>query len=57
MRFLATEVSVDTYVNVMDQYRPCYRALEVPALRRGITVTEHDEAMRLARKAGLHRFA
>ena len=28
--FLATEVSPDTYVNVMDQYRPCYRADEHP---------------------------
>jgi len=57
MRFLADEISADTYVNVMHQYRPCYRASEVPALRRRISTAEHDEAVRFAMEAGLHRFA
>ncbi len=57
MRFLASEISLDTYVNVMDQYRPCHRASEVPELRRRITSGEHAEAMRLAEEAGLRRFA
>ena len=36
LAFLAEEISPDTYVNVMDQYRPCYRADENPPLdRRG----------------------
>jgi putative pyruvate formate lyase activating enzyme len=34
MRFLADEVSSETYVNLMDQYRPCHRAAEVAALGR-----------------------
>lgn len=33
-RFLAQEVSRDTYINVMDQYRPCYKAGELPPLDR-----------------------
>ncbi len=57
MRFLAKEISLDTYVNVMDQYRPCHRSAEVPALRRQITGEESNEATRLAKEAGLHRFA
>lgn len=57
MRFLAEEISPDTYVNVMDQYRPCHRAAEVPALRRRITAAEYEEAVGFARGAGLHRFA
>jgi len=57
MRFLADGISRDTYVNVMGQYRPCHRASEVPALRRRISAAEHDEAMRLAKEAGLRRFA
>ncbi|MCK4315890.1 MAG: radical SAM protein, partial [Anaerolineae bacterium] len=28
-RFLAEEVSRDTYINIMDQYRPCYKAAEL----------------------------
>ena len=57
MRFLAEEISLDTYVNVMDQYRPCHRSAEVPAMRRRITAEESTEATRLAKEAGLHRFA
>jgi putative pyruvate formate lyase activating enzyme len=57
MRFLAEEISQDTYVNVMGQYRPCHRAAEVPTLRRRITTAEHEEAIALAKRAGLRRFA
>jgi putative pyruvate formate lyase activating enzyme len=55
VRFLAREVSTDTYLNIMDQYRPCYKANEHSELGRGITSTEYAEAVRLAREAGLQR--
>jgi putative pyruvate formate lyase activating enzyme len=48
-------LSVDTYVNIMDQYRPCYRAHEYPPMARRPTRAELDEARQLARAAGLHR--
>ena len=54
VRFLAG-LSKDTYVNIMDQYRPCYRAHEDPSLTRRPTREEFEEALRLAREAGLHR--
>jgi putative pyruvate formate lyase activating enzyme len=54
VRFLA-ELSKDTYVNIMEQYRPCYRAHEYPPLTRRPTRAEFDEAFRLARDVGLHR--
>jgi putative pyruvate formate lyase activating enzyme len=54
--FLAEEVSPDTYVNIMDQYRPCYEASEHPPLDRPTSRAEHKQAMQQARKAGLHRF-
>jgi len=54
VRFLA-DLSKDTYVNIMDQYKPCYRAHEYPPLTRRPTREEFEEALRLARKAGLHR--
>jgi putative pyruvate formate lyase activating enzyme len=55
-QFLAEEISPDTYINVMDQYRPCYRAHELPPLDRPITSAEFQAAMEAARQAGLHRF-
>jgi len=55
-RFLAEEVSKDTYINVMDQYRPCYKAHEFPELNRPITRAEYEAAVEAARGAGLWRF-
>ena len=55
VKFLAEEISPNTYVNVMAQYRPCYRAFEHPALDRRITRAEFAEALAAARASGLHR--
>jgi putative pyruvate formate lyase activating enzyme len=55
-RFLAEDVSRDTYVNIMAQYRPCYEAGELPPLDRPTSRAEHRQAMQQARDAGLHRF-
>ncbi len=55
-RFLAERVSHDTYINIMDQYRPCYKATELPPLDRPITRAEYEQALQQAREAGLHRF-
>jgi putative pyruvate formate lyase activating enzyme len=55
VRFLATEISPHTYLNVMDQYRPAYRAAQYPELNRPITRAEYQTAVRLALDAGLHR--
>jgi putative pyruvate formate lyase activating enzyme len=55
MKFLAEEISTNTYLNLMGQYRPCYRAGEYPGLDRPITRAELSEALALARRHGLHR--
>ncbi len=55
MRFLAREISPNSYVNVMAQYRPCGRAAEVPALRRAITPEEYQKAIQAANKEGITR--
>jgi putative pyruvate formate lyase activating enzyme len=54
-RFLAQEVSVDTYINVMGQYRPCYKADRYPDLNRPPTREELDEARQAVLDAGLRR--
>ncbi len=53
--FIAERVSVNSYVNVMDQYRPCFKARRVPELSRPITRSEYLEAVDHARRAGLSR--
>lgn len=55
MRFLAREISPDSYVNIMAQYRPCGRASEVPALTRTITEEELQEAIQTAHNEGITR--
>jgi len=54
-RFLAEEISTDTYINVMGQYRPCGRAHEWPELNRPLTRSELRDAEAAARRAGLTR--
>ena len=55
MHFISAEISKDSYINIMDQYRPCGRALEFPPLNRRISFEEYQEAIGFARKQGLHR--
>jgi putative pyruvate formate lyase activating enzyme len=55
LAFLAREISPNTYVNLMDQYRPCHRAEEFPELNRRPTASECDEARELARRYGIWR--
>lgn len=56
VHFLATEVSRETYVNIMDQYHPCYRAGEFDEINRSLSRLDYEQAMKLARQAGLHHF-
>jgi putative pyruvate formate lyase activating enzyme len=53
--FIAHEISPNTYLNLMDQYRPCYRADEYAPLNRQITVAEYGTALELAKRYGLRR--
>jgi len=55
MDFIATRISTNSWVNVMDQYRPCYRARQVPELSRPVTRSEYRAAVFLAQRAGLSR--
>jgi putative pyruvate formate lyase activating enzyme len=55
MKFLAEEISPDTAVNVMDQYRPHFRAYRRPEVARPLRRHEHEQALAAARAAGLWR--
>jgi putative pyruvate formate lyase activating enzyme len=55
VRFLAEQISTDTYLNLMDQYRPAFNARQFPKLNRPITFQEYQAAVEMAGAAGLHR--
>jgi putative pyruvate formate lyase activating enzyme len=59
VHFLAEEISRDTYLNLIDQYRPAYLVHQYPnqypKLKRGITSEEYQAAVRMAEQAGLRR--
>ena len=55
VRFLAREISTNTYLNIMAQYHPCYKAFDIPQLARPVNEDEFSEAINLARQQGLHR--
>jgi len=48
-------LSRNTYINIMDQYRPEFRAYECLDLKRRITLDEYDAAVQHARIRGLTR--
>lgn len=55
MQFIAKEISPNTYVNIMAQYRPCGKAYQDSLINRPITMTEYKEAIKMALEAGLTR--
>lgn len=54
-KFLAEEISRDTFVNVMQQYTPSWKSDQFPELNRRITREEFKKALSLAQKYGLRR--
>ncbi len=53
--FLVKEISPNTYVNVMDQYRPCGEAHKDEHINRRLSSQEFRKTTDMARKAGLTR--
>jgi putative pyruvate formate lyase activating enzyme len=55
LEFLAREISLDTYLNIMDQYHPHFRASSYPGLDRRISLKEYQEVRSLALELGFRR--
>lgn len=51
--WIAENLPKDTYLNLMSQYQPVYKALDYPDISRRITREEYITAVNHARKAGL----
>ena len=55
MKFVATEISPNSYVNIMAQYRPCGRAAEIKELSVFPSKADYREAIKAATDEGLTR--
>lgn len=55
LKFIAEEISVHSYVNIMAQYRPEYKAFDYPEISRRITQKEYMEAIQIAKRLHLYR--
>jgi putative pyruvate formate lyase activating enzyme len=53
--FIADEISTNSYLNIMDQYRPVYNANKYEKLNRKITPSEYKEVVDYAFSKGLRR--
>jgi putative pyruvate formate lyase activating enzyme len=57
LKFVAENLSKTTYINIMRQYRPEYKAFDYPKIARRITRGEYSETLKWAKKYGLERLA
>ncbi len=55
IKFIAEEISKNAYINIMDQYYPCFKAYDDPRLKRRITRREYEDVIHYAISAGLQR--
>jgi putative pyruvate formate lyase activating enzyme len=55
LKFIAEEISVESYVNIMDQYHPEYNAASFSEINRRISNNEFKDSIDLAKRFGLHR--
>jgi putative pyruvate formate lyase activating enzyme len=53
IQWIADNLPKDTYLNLMSQYRPAFRAFDYPEIARGLQRHEYEQAVRWAREAGL----
>jgi len=57
LKYVAENFPKNTYLNLMAQYRPEYKAFDYPKIARRLKRSEYQEAVRLAKKYGLIRLA
>ena len=55
LTFVRNKLSKNAYVNIMDQYRPCFKAYKYPELSRDITEQEYRTVIDFAKQIGLSR--
>ncbi len=53
VKWISQNLPEDTYVNLMSQYQPMFKAHDYPEISRRLTVAEYRNAVNAARRAGL----
>ena len=53
VRWIANNLPKDTYLNIMSQYTPTYKAFDYPEISRKIRRKEYAEVVKTAKEAGL----
>ncbi|MBU1727662.1 MAG: radical SAM protein [Candidatus Omnitrophica bacterium] len=54
MKFIAQEISKDSFISLMSQYTPYYKAREFKEINRRITVKEYKVAQEIMEECGLY---
>jgi len=55
LKFIVEAISKDTYVNIMDQYRPMFKASDYEEIARRPTLNEYREIVKIAEELGIVR--
>ncbi len=53
MEWIATHLPADTFVNIMSQYRPMFKAADYPLISRRLRRSEYNEVVDYAKEVGL----
>lgn len=53
LRFIAKNISKDTYMSIMSQYHPAHKATKMKEISRRITKEEYERVLKLAEELGL----
>lgn len=53
LEFIHNEISPDTYINIMEQYHPCYKAYDYPELQKRIKPSQLTEVTQYAKNLDL----
>ena len=53
MEWIAKNLPKDTYINIMSQYNPTYKAYDYPQISRRITAAEYKKVVNRAKEQGL----
>lgn len=55
LKFISSEISKETYINIMDQYRPCFKSHDFKEINRKILLSEYNRVIDFAVELGLKR--
>ena len=53
LQWITENLPKETYINIMSQYRPDYKALEYPKIARSLNNKEYKSIISYAQKIGL----